>query len=208
MNYIKTSIFIFLLLFMTNIGFGSTDFYVFGKGSFVGKTGSEDQYKEGENDFPIASPFTIGGLGMGLKTDIYPLFFGIEFHYNLRGKTTLTDPSDNDTVNINTYNYASGFIMFGTNLIKKKRLTLFINTGIGLSYALNTEMKTYVSDYGYETQIEPPEKKYPLTAFAGLGMKIHFNSFLGFLLNTRYQYMDQNPAQSALCVLGGFVYSF
>ena len=124
------------------------------------------------------------------------------------GTAILTDTSDHDTVKVNTYNYASGFLMLGVDFLKNQKISLLINTGIGLSYALNPEMKTYVSEYGYETEIEPPEKKYFLTAFAGLGLKIYLNPVLGVLLNTRYQFIDQEEPQSAFCVSAGIVYTF
>ncbi|MBD3414942.1 MAG: hypothetical protein GF421_10990 [Candidatus Aminicenantes bacterium] len=208
MRFQKSTVMILLVLFLTNTGAGSTELYLFGKGQFIGKTGSESDYKEGENDFPAASPFSILGFGFGLTTGIYPAFFGIEAHYNLSGTTTLTDPSDNDTVKINTYRYASGFVVFGIHVLKSRRMSLFMNTGAGISTASNAELRTYTSEYGYETEIEPPEKKYPLTAFAGLGLKMKFRSFFGLLINTRYQYMDQKEPQSAFCITAGIFYSF
>jgi len=208
MKLSRAGIFIFLLFFMSSLGFSSNDFYFLGKVNFMGATGSEDSYKEGENDFPAASSFSTIGFGLGFTTSIKPLFFGLEAHYNLGGTTILTDTSDHDTVKVNTYNYASGFLMLGVDFLNNQKISLFINTGIGLSYALNPEMKTYVSEYGYETEIEPPEKKYFLTAFAGLGLKIYLNPVLGVLLNTRYQFIDQEEPQSAFCVSAGIVYTF
>jgi hypothetical protein len=208
MKLSRAVIFIFLLFLMSSLGFSRNDLYILGKINFMGATGSEDSYKEGENDFPVASSFSTMGFGLGFTTSIKPVFFGLEAHYNLSGTTILTDTSDNDTVKINTYKYASGFLTLGVDFLKNQKLALFMNTGIGLSYALNPEMKTYVSQYGYETEIEPPEKKYFLTAFAGLGLKIYFNPVLGFLLNTRYQYMDQEEPQSAICLSAGIVYTF
>ncbi len=208
MKLSRTAIFVFFLFFTSSLGFSSNDLYFFGKVNFMGSTGSEDSYIEGENDFPVASSFSTLGLGLGFTTSIKPFFFGLEAHYNPGGTTILTDTSDNDTVKINTYKYASGFLMMGVDILKNRKLSLFINTGIGLSYALNPEMKTYVSEYGYETEIEPPENKYFLTAFAGLGLKIYFSPALGVLLNTRYQFMDQEEPQSAFCVSAGIVYTF
>jgi len=198
----------FLLFLSAGMSFSSTDFYLFGKGNFIGETGSKEDYQEGKNDFPLASSFSTIGFGMGLTTTLDPLFLGIEAHYNLAGNTTLTDPSDNDTVRINTYEYASGFLLLGFHLLRNNKFSLFIDTGIGISLALNTKMRTYVSEYGYETEIEPPEKNYPLTAFVGAGLKISFKPALGILLNIRYQYMDQDDPQSAFSLSAGMIYTF
>lgn len=208
MKCLKIFLLIFLFFSSENIGLSQTDFYLFGKGNFVGSTGSKQDYVEGENDFPLASSFSTLGFGLGITTSIEPVFLGMEAHYNLGGKTTLTDTSDNDKVKINTYEYASGFFIFGVHILQNRQLSLFINTGTGISYAVNAKMKKYVSEYGYETEIEPPEKKYPLTVFGGIGLKIDINPDFGIIMNTRYQYMDQNQPQSSLCVTAGMVYTF
>ena len=149
MRSFRSAVFIILLFITSNLAFSSNDFYFFGKANFMGATGSEDNYVEGENDFPVASSFSTPGFGIGFTTGFHPLFFGLEAHYNLGGTTVLTDPSDDDTVKINTYNYASGFLVLGIDLVKNQKYSLFIDTGIGLSFALNPELKTYVSEYGY-----------------------------------------------------------
>lgn len=208
MKLLKVFILIFLFFISVNIGLGQTDFYLFAKGNFMGATGSEQDYKEGENDFPLASSFNTLGFGMGLTTSIHPVFFGLEAHYNLGGTTILTDTSDNDTVKINTYEYVSGFFLFGIHLFQSHKFCLFVNTGTGMSYAVNAEMDRYVSEYGYETEIEPPERKFPLSVFGGIGLKIYFTPALGIIMNSRYQYIDQDQPQSSFCITAGMVYTF
>lgn len=208
MKGLKVFLLIFLFFTSVNIGLSQTDFYLFGKGNFAGSAGSEKDYKEGENDFPLSSSFNTLGFGLGITTSINPVFFGIEAHYNLGGKATLTDPSDNDKVKINTYEYASGFFVFGVHILQSRQLSLFISTGTGLSCAVNAKMERYISEYGYETEIEPPGKKYPLTVFGGIGFKIDINPAFGIIMNTRYQYMDQKQPQSSLYVTAGMVYTF
>jgi hypothetical protein len=208
MRLFRAAVFIFSIFLASSLAFSNNDFYFLGKVNFMGATGSEDNYIEGENDFPVASSFSTLGFGLGFTTSFHPFFFGLEAHYNLGGTTVLTDPSDDDTVKINTYNYASGFLILGVDLVKNQKYSLFINTGIGLSFALNPEMKAYISEYGYETQIELPEKKQSLTAFGGLGLNIYFSRALGAQVNMRYQYMDQDESQSAFLVAAGIVYTF
>jgi len=207
MRLIKVTLITLFLFFSTSFIYSDTNFYFFGKGNFVMPSGSEDDYEPGENDFPMASSFSNFGFGLGVMIDSKKVFFGLEAQYTLSGKTALTDPSDNDKVKVDTYKNISGFLTIGFNLVHKPNMRLFINGGGGVSYILDAEMKTYTSQLGFETQIEPP-KRYPMTAFGGMGVIINFSTSLGLWLNGRYQYMALDVPESAIVVLAGLVASF
>jgi len=207
MKLIKVILIILLLYFTTSFIYSQTNLYLFGKGNFVMPSGSEDDYEPGENDFPLASSFNNFGFGLGVIIGSKTVFYGLEAHYTLSGKTTLTDPSDNDTVDIDTYKYISGFLTIGFNLINNPTIRLFINGGGGVSYTLDATMKTYTSQLGYETQIEP-SRKYPITAFGGLGIIINYSPSLGLLFSGRYQYVALDEPESVIVVLAGLVVGF
>lgn len=207
MRLIKVTLITLLLFFSTSFIYSDTNFYFFGKGNFVMPSGSEDDYEPGENDFPMASSFNNFGFGLGVMFDSKRVFYGLEAHWTLSGKTTLTDPSDNDKVKVDTYSHISGFLTLGFNLVHKPTLRLFINGGGGVSNILDAKMKTYTSQLGFETQIEPP-KRYPITAFGGMGVIINFSTSLGVWFNGRYQYMALEVPESAIVVLTGLVISF
>jgi len=207
MRLIKVTLITLLLFFSTSFIYSDTNFYFFVKGNFVMPSGSEDDYEPGENDFPMASSFNNFGFGLGVMFDSKRVFYGLEAHWTLSGKTALTDPSDNDKVNVDTYKHISGFLTLGFNLVHKPTLRLFINGGGGVSHILDAEMKTYTSQLGFETQIEPP-KRYPITAFGGMGVIINFSTSLGVWFNGRYQYMALEVPESAIVILTGLVVSF
>jgi hypothetical protein len=207
MRIIKVTLITLLLFFSTSFIYADTNLYLFGKGNFVMASGSEDDYEPGENDFPMASSFNNFGFGLGVMVESKKVFYGLEAHYTLSGTTTLTDPSDNDKVDVDTYKHISGFLTIGFNLVHKPNLRLFINGGGGVSLVLDAEMKTYTSQLGFETQIEPP-KKYPLTVFGGIGAMINFSPSLGLWFNGRYQYLALDVPESAVVVLAGLVVRF
>ncbi|NIM91660.1 MAG: hypothetical protein GTO17_12015 [Candidatus Aminicenantes bacterium] len=207
MRFIKITLITVLLFFSISFVYADTNLYLFGKGNFVMDSGSEDDYRPGENDFPMASSFNNFGFGLGVVFESKKVFYGLEAHYTLSGNTTLTDPSDNDTVEVDTYKHISGLIALGFNLVYKPNLRLFINGGGGVSLVLDAEMKTYTSQLGYETQIEAPNK-YPLTVFGGVGAVINFSQSLGLWINGRYQYLAIDVPESAVVVLVGLVFGF
>ena len=207
MRFIKVTLITLLLFFSASFSYADTSLYLFGKANFVMASGSEDDYEPGENDFPMASSFNNFGFGLGVMVDSKKVFYGLEAHYTLSGKTTLTDPSDNDKVDVDTYEHISGFLMIGFNLVHKPNLRFFINGGGGVSLVLDAEMKTYTSQLGFETQIEPP-RKYPLTVFGGIGAVVNFSPSLGLWLNGRYQYLVLDVPESAVVVLAGLVVGF
>ncbi len=187
------------------LAYGDSQFSVFGK--FNAVPGHEGTYEEGVNDFPIVSGYQNYGLGLGLTFGKI-IFAGIEGHYNLSGKAILTDPSDNDTVQVDTYRCASGFFTLGVNLMRSQTVRLYINGGGGIRYNLDAEVKTYTSELGFETLIDPPEKKFLTEAFGGVGVEIYFSPKSGVVLNGRYSYVNLESPQSSFVVLAGIVYRF
>jgi len=195
------------LVLLSTLAYGDSHFYVFGKGNFIGSSGSSDDYLEGVNEFPLVSAYKNFGVGFGL-TFGKVVFAGFEGHYNLSGKAKLTDPSDDDTLDINTYRYASGLFTLGVNIMRNQTVRLFINGGGGVRYNLNAERQTYTSELGFGVEIEPPEKEFLLEAFGGLGFELYISQSTGLFFNGRYSYVDFEDAQMAVVVLAGLVYRF
>jgi len=208
MKFIKIIFISICIVSFSTSAFSESHFYIFGKGNFINPSGSEADYVEGENDFPIVASRQNYGAGFGL-TFGRGIFIGIEGHYTLSGKATLTDPSDDDTVKINTYGYISGFITVGFNIIRSRFMRLYINGGGGICYYLDAkETKTYFSQLGYETLIEPPDKQYPFAAFGGVGLEFYISQSSGILLNGRYLYIDHEESQPVYIGMVGFVFRF
>ena len=197
-----------MLFLISAFAYSDTHFYLFGKGNFIGSAGSESDYVVGENEFPIVSSHQNYGAGFGLTVG-KQAFFGIEGHYNLSGKVTLTDPSDNDTVEVDTYKYISGFLTIGFNVVSKRVMRLYINGGGGVIRYLDAdETRSYVSQLGAETDLEPVDKKTPLSGFGGVGLEIYFSQSGGIFLNGRYLFVDVEDAPPIFTVVAGFVFRF
>ena len=197
---------IFLIL-NSGSAFGESRLYFFGMGNFIREAGGESDYEAGTNDFPISSSHQTFGFGAGFSKDFGHFFLGPEISYNLNGTTTLTDPSDNDSVNINTYKFASLFFNLGFNLVNSDLLRLYINGGGGVSYTLNTDSRTYISQMGYETQISPPDRKFPLSIFGGTGLDFKISPNLNIIMSGRYQYIGFKQPQTMIIVLAGIAIS-
>lgn len=192
-------------LALTTWGYGAIHFYAFGKANFINAL--DTVYEAGTNDFSTQAAYSTYGTGCGLVAGSR-IFLGLEIHYNLNGTVTLTDPSDNDTVNIDTYKYASGFLTLGINIVQSIGFRLYIQGGGGIAYGIKIETKTYTSSLGFETIIEPPKKKTPIVGYGGLGMEVYFSRGIGLMAQGRYQYLASDNAQSALIIMGGLVFSF
>lgn len=198
---------VFAVVLMAGSAFSDSRFSVFGKVNFIAATGLESDYEVGVNEFPFVSAYQNLGIGFGL-TFGETFFAGIEGHYNLSGKVTLTDPVDPDTVEVDTYKYASGLIIFGFNLVNNQRVRLYLNGGAGVRYNLENEIKSYVSENGYLTEVDPPDKRSILEGFGGAGLEVYLSRNSGLMLNGRYVYVALEKPQKAMVVIAGVVYRF
>lgn len=211
MKFVKIfSIFSILIFFFSVKASARTDLFIFGAMNFINSSGSASDYKEGENDFPIKNAHRTNRFGFGVSFPLGKNFFiGFESNYSWGGKATLEDPSDNDSVEIDTYKNSSLFLTLGFNIFRSKNFNSFLNGGAGLNLILEKETKIYTSKLGYETQILPPKSKSNLTGFGGIGILYKMNNFIGVLLNARYLYIsyEDNP-EKGLEILTGLNISF
>ncbi len=195
------------LVIVSTLAYSDSRFCVFGKANFFRSSGTLADYMVGVNEFPLVSSYQNFGLGLGL-TFGKTLFAGIEGHYNFSGKVTLTDPVDPDTVEVNTYKYASGIFTLGVNFVRSQSVRLYINGGTGVRYSLDSETRSYISEQGFDVEIDPPEKKLLLEAFGGLGLEIYFSRSSGVLLSGRYSYVKAEDPQFSFIILAGVVHRF
>jgi len=198
---------VFGIVLVASSAFSDSRFSVFGKVNFIAATGLASDYEVGVNEFPLVSAYQNFGIGFGL-TFGKNLFAGIEAHYNLSGKVTLTDPVDPDTVEVDTYKYASGLFIVGFNFVNNQRVRVYLNGGAGVRYNLDDEIKSYVSENGYLTEVDPPDKRFILEGFGGAGLELYLSRNSGILLSGRYVYVALEESQKAMVVLAGVVYRF
>lgn len=199
---------LFLLIISADFTYSQTKFYFAAKANFIMAAGAENDYEEGVNDFPLSSAYTTPGFSAGLTYSKGAWFFGLETHFNLSGKVTLTDTSDNDTVVIDSYKYASAFLIIGYDLIQSSSLRFFLKAGGGLNYALDAKSRIYTSAQSYETEIDPPEKALPFSLLGGLGFEFKLSPAVGLLLNSQYRYTAYEQPGSQITLMGGLIFTF
>ncbi len=196
-----------LLICLTSFAYSESNLFLFGIGNFFQPITGE--YVAGENDFSNTSSYQIYGFGLGIMSSSEKTAYtGLEVHYNLKGKATLTDPSDNDTVEIDTYKNIAALLVIGINIVKSDTMKVFINGGGGGKYVLSAEEQTYTSSLGYETIIEVPDKKYDFMAFGGGGIIYMFSGAAGVFASGRYIHVFKDTPESSIMILGGLYLNF
>lgn len=203
--------FFFILIFTLALSFGfgqpkKFQISLFAGLSHVLEYGSEDEYVMGENDFPVNPSHTPLGFGTALAYSFTKnMAFELEARYTLSTKVTLVDPSDQDTVEVNTSSHISGTLNFIYHFLDGKiRPYLIIGGGIDKLFAKD---ETYTSDYGYEVEFLAPEKS--IDPVAQLGAGIHYLPSLntGARLDLRYGLIFDKPntVNSLKIALGFFM---
>jgi hypothetical protein len=164
-------------------------------------------YEPGVYDFPQSESYTIPGFGLGFRSG-RRVYFGLEGHFNMKGKMTLADPSDNDRVEIDTYPSITGLLILGIRVINSRMFRVFLEGGVGASFATSLESRTYTSVLGIETRIELPEETSPFVYFGGAGIVINLSRTTGIFMNTRYRVTNADQKQTALVAGAGLNFSF
>ena len=205
MKRIHIFILFIIVLLLGSFSYGDVHLYLFGKGNFF--FSQESEYIPGRRDFSITQSHQNYGLGTGIMLGKGRVFFGLETSYTMKGKATLEDPSDDDTVKIDTYPNVSALVHVGFYIVEKPSWRLFINGGGGAYFSLDTKSKIYTSALGYETEIFPQEKKSPGTAFGGMGLEVKISPSMWIFMNGRYQYIALDESQNAVIALLGVSFS-
>ncbi len=167
-------------------------FSVFGGINHVFAYGSEDDYVLGENDFPVTPAHTPPTLGASFAF-FFSEKFGLEVdgRYVFSSKVTLEDPSDQDTVEIDTAKHYS----LTLNLLYQfmnGNLRPYIVAGGGFD-KLMAEDTSYTTEYGFEITLEAPEKTVDAVANFGAGLNYFLSDRLGFKLDVRYVMIFADP---------------
>lgn len=209
----KIALFLIVFGFMSNLGFGQEKNQVTGFAglNYVMKYGSEADYVQGENDFPVTPAHMLPIFGFS-----YTRFFSetiaveVDFRYNLTSRVTLEDPSDGDTIDIDTTQH---YTITG-NLIYQLSTGNFIPyivVGGGFDNLVNAEDQSITSALGYDVTLEAPEKKIDIVVNAGAGVNYFISSNSGFRFDARYIFTpstDDHPAINSLNITGGIFYRF
>ncbi|MFP4081735.1 MAG: outer membrane beta-barrel protein [Candidatus Aminicenantes bacterium] len=170
--------------------------------------GSEQDYVLGENDFPVTpghTPFNWGAaLAVLLGDNI-----GVELdgRYTLSSRLTLKDPSDQDTVEIDSSKHYAITLNFIYRFFEG-RIRPYILAGGGIDKLL-ADPKTYASEYGYEIEFLPPEKTTDPVVNIGAGTLFSLSPRLGVRLDVRYTIIFADPQNvNSLNATAGLLFGF
>lgn len=155
--------------------------------------GSDNEYIPAENDFPVTpshSPLSLGGSLTYFLAPRTALELGGRFY---SGSTvTLRDPSDQDTVDVNTaahFSIIANFIFYAG----KGKFRLFLTAGAGID-TIFAKDKTYTSAYGYEIEFLAPNKKNNFLINVGNGLQFYLSANFGITVDARYIVIFDEPS--------------
>jgi outer membrane beta-barrel protein len=197
-----------LPLFTGTVHAQKFQFSAFGGINHIFKYGSEDDYILGGNDFPITPAHTPPVLGVSFAY-IFSENLGLEldWRYVLSSKMTLEDPSDQDTVEIDSSKHYS----LTLNLIYQfmsGKLRPYVVAGGGFD-KLMAEDVTYTSDYGFEITLEAPEKTLDAVANFGAGLNYFMSDNFALRLDVRYVMIFADPKNvNNLSAVAGLSFRF
>jgi len=171
--------------------------------------GTVSDYALGVNDFPVTPAHTPPALGLGAAYRTGRWGFELDVRATLAAKVVLSDPSDGDTVEIETLPHvAAGLNIFFQPWTGGFRPYLLAGGGLDAVLARD---RTYTSRYGYTISVPAPRGKdrYDPEAHAGGGLFIDLSRSLGFRIDARYVWVFDAPAPvRSVQALAGLVLRF
>ncbi len=182
--------------------------YLFGGWYKVFEYGEEEDYVMGENDFPVTPGHA--SFNFGAAVDLFiTRHLGVELdaRYAFSTKVILEDPSDLDTVEVDTAKHYALSLNVVYRLLGR-RLSPYLLVGVGMDRLLAQE-ETYISEYGYEIEFLPPEKASNFVTNIGGGIELFLLSNLGARIDVRYSVIFDDPHnQNAFNVTAGLLFGF
>jgi len=180
-------------------------FSLIGGISSVFEYGSAEDYSLGENDFPVTPSHMPPYFGLS-----FSYFFAnnvraeLDWRYVLSSKIVLSDPSDNDTIEIDTSKqYFASLNIVYQYLPFKFRPYVLVGGGIN---KLLAEAGIYISEFGYEIEWGIPYKTTALFAQFGGGLDVPLSLSFGVLADVRFVYLftEQNDILSLFAGIGAY----
>lgn len=181
--------------------------FLFGGLNHYFQYGSEEDYIQGINDFPVNPSHNTLNLGVAVGL-FFTSHFGAEIdgRYNFSSEIKLTDPSDHDSLLMQTSKNISltASLIF---LFSNKKIQPYFLAGGGIN-RLIFEEADYITEYGYEISLREPDENDsvdPVLNFGG-GVNIKFNRNVGMRVDLRYSIIfDDIDTISCLNTTFGFL---
>jgi len=161
-------------------------FHLFGGLSQVFEYGCDCDYEQGVNDFPLTPAHMTATAGVGFGY-LLGKGFGLELDARYFGSTevTLTDPSDDDTVKINSAkHYALTFNV--VYQILHGGVRPYVLGGAGIDTLVDVGTEIYETEMGYEFEYTAPDKTTYFMWNLGGGVEFVLGRTVGLRLDVRY----------------------
>lgn len=175
------------------------------RGNLELATGSQADYQQGTNDFPTSAAHLTEGATFGLTLGDR-LTVGLEGHYVFSGKATLRDPSDGDTLRVDTYPHVQGFLTLGYAVYSRRTSTVRIQGGAGMTRLSRTDMRDYTSALGYQVTISV-DKKTGFSWFIGPEWEVRLLPHVAGIVALRYVSTTLDQSQGSLAFLLGMAWN-
>ncbi len=161
-------------------------FHLFGGLSRVFEYGCDCDYEEGVNDFPLTPSHTTSTFGAGFGY-LLGKGFGMELDARYFGSTevTLTDPSDQDTVKINSAKHYALTLNLLYQILQGG-VRPYVLGGAGIDTLVDAGTEIYETDMGYEFEYTAPDKTTYFLWNLGGGVEFVFSRVMGLRLDVRY----------------------
>jgi opacity protein-like surface antigen len=161
-------------------------FHFFGGLNRVFEYGCDCDYELGVNDFPVTPAHDTGTVGFGFGYGLGKGFvIELDGRYNSNAEVKLTDPSDGDTVKIDTAKHYS----VTANLlyrIGRGGIQPYLLAGAGIDTLVDVDTKTLETDMGFEFILNEPEKKTDFMFNLGGGVEFLLSRTFRLRLDARY----------------------
>jgi outer membrane protein W len=167
-------------------------FSVFGGVNHVFTYGSEQDYVFGENDFPVTpshTPFNFGAAFSVFLT--HNIGVELDGRYTLSSRVNLMDPSDDDTVAVDTSKHYAVTLNFLYRFLDGK-IRPYLVLGGGVDKLL-AEDRSYVTEYGWDVEFIAPEGTLDPVAHLGGGVHYFIGPNLGIRFDLRYVLILSEP---------------
>jgi hypothetical protein len=156
--------------------------------------GSVEDFKAGYNHFPVMPSHSPTNLGASFAYFIKP-WLGFEYDMRVTGRTEvlLTDPSDGDTLTIQTPKHTSISLSILLEPLKG-RISPYVMLGGGID-RISAVDEVYTTSLGYEVIMDSPSEndRLDILVQGGAGVNALVYSYFGIRADIRYTVVFADP---------------
>lgn len=163
--------------------------------NMFGINGADSDYVAGGNDFPTTPAYQGSAFGFSFAVFTSRSFaIGLDVRYGLSASVDLRDPSDGETISVDTPKNLTAVFNLYKYFNFSKRLALYVSIGGGMEN-LMAEEKEYVSSLGNKIIIVAPENAFSPLAAGNIGLQAMLSRSLGIAFDFQAVYIFRKTAQ-------------